>query len=164
MLFESAVTICIILNTVFLAVEHHGMSAELKHVLEIGNKVFTTFFTTEAVLKLLALSKEYFASGWNIFDLVIVIASLVDLFAESINGISVLRGMRLVSSKAYCGTRAMQKVCDAKGVRCRRRAMQNTCDAEGVRCRRDAMQKVCDAERVQCRTRAMTSLCDAERV
>ena len=35
-LFESAVTVCIILNTVFLAIEHHGMSAELKHVLEIG--------------------------------------------------------------------------------------------------------------------------------
>lgn len=46
MLFESAVTVCIILNTAFLAVEHHGMSEELKHVLEIGNKVFTTFFTT----------------------------------------------------------------------------------------------------------------------
>ena len=121
MLFESAVTICIILNTVFLAVEHHGMSAELKHVLEIGNKVFTTFFTTEAVLKLLALSKEYFASGWNIFDLVIVIASLVDLFAESINGISVLRGMRLVSY-------FLRLI--AECVRCRTRAMQNACDAE----------------------------------
>ena len=58
MLFESAVTICIILNTAFLAAEHHGMSPELKHVLEIGNKVFTTFFTAEAALKLLALSKE----------------------------------------------------------------------------------------------------------
>jgi hypothetical protein len=97
MIFESAVTVCIILNTGFLAVEHHGMSEELKHVLELGNKVFTTIFTTECVLKLLALSKEYFDSGWNIFDLIIVLASLLDLFAESINGISVLRGMRLVS-------------------------------------------------------------------
>jgi hypothetical protein len=96
MLFESAVTICIILNTAFLAVEHHGMSDELKHVLEIGNKVFTTFFTTEAALKLVALSKEYFDSGWNCFDLVIVVASLVDIFAENLNGISVLRGMRLM--------------------------------------------------------------------
>ena len=101
MLFETAVTICIILNTAFLAVEHHGMSDELKHVLEIGNKVFTTFFTTEAALKLLALSKEYFDSGWNCFDLVIVVASLVDIFAENLNGISVLRGMRLVSEKNH---------------------------------------------------------------
>lgn len=60
-------------------------------------QVFTSFFTLEAVLKLLALSKEYFGSGWNIFDLIIVIASLIDLSVESVNGISVLRGMRLVS-------------------------------------------------------------------
>ena len=59
-------------------------------------QVFTTFFTCEAVLKLLACSKTYFDSGWNIFDLIIVIASLVDLSVENINGISVLRGMRLV--------------------------------------------------------------------
>ena len=72
------------------------MSDELKHTLEVGNKVFTTFFTTEAVLKLLGMSKEYFQSGWNVFDLVIVLASLVDLFAENLNGVSVLRGMRLV--------------------------------------------------------------------
>jgi hypothetical protein len=44
----------------------------------------------------MALSKEYFDSGWNIFDLIIVVASLIDLSVESVNGISVLRGMRLV--------------------------------------------------------------------
>ena len=43
------------------------------------------------------LSKEYFANGWNIFDLVIVVASLLDLGLESVDGISVMRGMRLVS-------------------------------------------------------------------
>ena len=38
MLFDTTVTLCIILNTAFLAVEHHGMSDDLKHVLDIGNK------------------------------------------------------------------------------------------------------------------------------
>ena len=37
-LFDSTVTLCIILNTAFLAVEHHGMSEDLKHVLDIGNQ------------------------------------------------------------------------------------------------------------------------------
>jgi hypothetical protein len=99
-IFEATVTLCIVLNTAFLAAEHHGMSEDLKYVLDIGNKVFTSFFTLEAVLKLTALSKEYFSSGWNIFDLLIVLASLVDLSVESVNGISVLRGMRLVSGSA----------------------------------------------------------------
>jgi hypothetical protein len=38
-LFETTVTICIILNTAFLAIEHHGMSQELDETLETGNKV-----------------------------------------------------------------------------------------------------------------------------
>ena len=68
--FDVIVTLCIILNTIFLAIEHHGMSEELGHILDLGNKVFTTFFALEAVLKLAALSREYFGNGWNIFDLV----------------------------------------------------------------------------------------------
>ena len=40
-LFEFIVTLCIILNTVFLAAEHHGMSKDLKYILDIGNKVIT---------------------------------------------------------------------------------------------------------------------------
>ena len=37
--FDVIVTLCIILNTVFLAIEHHGMSEDLQYVLDIGNKV-----------------------------------------------------------------------------------------------------------------------------
>lgn len=39
MLFDTTVTLCIILNTAFLAAEHHGMSEDLKYVLDLGNKV-----------------------------------------------------------------------------------------------------------------------------
>ena len=39
MMFDACVTLCIILNTAFLAAEHHGMSNDLKHVLDMGNKV-----------------------------------------------------------------------------------------------------------------------------
>lgn len=37
--FDGTVTLCIILNTAFLAIEHHGMSPELDETLEMGNKV-----------------------------------------------------------------------------------------------------------------------------
>lgn len=36
---ELAITICIIINTVFLAVEHHNMDDNLKTILKIGNWV-----------------------------------------------------------------------------------------------------------------------------
>lgn len=59
-------------------------------------KVFTLVFTVECILKLLALSKEFFQCGWNIFDLCIVTASILDLIFELVDGLSVLRGLRLV--------------------------------------------------------------------
>ena len=38
-IFDIIVTLCIILNTVFLAIEHHGMSEDLQYILDLGNKV-----------------------------------------------------------------------------------------------------------------------------
>lgn len=50
-------------------------------------------------MKIMALSREYFVNRWNVFDLVIVLASLLDLGLEIGSGLSVLRGMRLVSTR-----------------------------------------------------------------
>lgn len=95
-LFELGITLCIVLNTLFLALEHHGMSESVRQALDIGNKVFTSIFTFECIVKLMALSKDFFLCGWNIFDLIIVSASLVDIIFELVDGLSVLRGLRLV--------------------------------------------------------------------
>ncbi|CAH1976063.1 unnamed protein product [Acanthoscelides obtectus] len=95
-LFELAITVCIVLNTMFLAMEHHGMSENVLRALDIGNKVFTSIFTFECCLKIMALSKDFFYCGWNIFDLIIVSASLLDLIFELVDGLSVLRGLRLL--------------------------------------------------------------------
>lgn len=95
-MFELAITICIVFNTLFLALEHHGMSESVREALDIGNKVFTSVFTFECVLKIMALSKDFFHCGWNIFDLLIVSVSLLDLTFELVQGLTVLRGLRLV--------------------------------------------------------------------
>lgn len=52
----------------------------------------------EATMKLVAMSpKYYFQEGWNIFDFIIVTLSLVELGLEGVQGLSVLRSLRLVS-------------------------------------------------------------------
>ena len=60
-------------------------------------QVFSSIFILEAVLKLIGFGKFYFMNGWNVFDLVIVVASIVDMASENIDGLSVLRTFRLVS-------------------------------------------------------------------
>ncbi|XP_033633746.1 sodium channel protein 1 brain-like isoform X2 [Asterias rubens] len=95
-LMDLFITLCILLNTVFLMLDHHNINAEMDNVLDIGNKVFTVIFTIECGLKLIALEVKFFKGGWNVFDLVIVIFSLMDLFLSSIPGLSVLRTFRLL--------------------------------------------------------------------
>lgn len=66
-------------------------------ILLVNSQVFTFVFTLECIMKVIALSKEFFQCGWNIFDLCIVTASILDLIFELVDGLSVLRGLRLVS-------------------------------------------------------------------
>ncbi|XP_073739126.1 sodium channel protein type 9 subunit alpha isoform X3 [Callorhinus ursinus] len=94
---DLAITICIVLNTMFMAMEHHPMTDEFKNVLTVGNLVFTGIFAAEMVLKLIAMDPyEYFQIGWNIFDSLIVTLSLVELFLADVEGLSVLRSFRLL--------------------------------------------------------------------
>lgn len=62
-------------------------------------QVFTGIFTSEMVMKLIALDPYYyFQQGWNIFDGIIVCLSLMELGLSNVEGLSVLRSFRLVRS------------------------------------------------------------------
>uniref|UniRef100_H0VCL0 Sodium channel protein n=1 Tax=Cavia porcellus TaxID=10141 RepID=H0VCL0_CAVPO len=94
---DLGITICIVLNTLFMAMEHYPMTEQFDNVLSVGNLVFTGIFTAEMVLKLIALDPyEYFQQGWNIFDSIIVTLSLVELGLANVQGLSVLRSFRLL--------------------------------------------------------------------
>uniref|UniRef100_A0A671QG59 Sodium channel protein n=1 Tax=Sinocyclocheilus anshuiensis TaxID=1608454 RepID=A0A671QG59_9TELE len=94
---DLGITICIVLNTVFMAMEHYPMTPHFEHMLTVGNLVFTGIFTAEMVLKLIALDPYYyFQVGWNIFDSIIVTMSLVELGLANVQGLSVLRSFRLM--------------------------------------------------------------------
>lgn len=101
-LFDMSITLCILLNTVFLSLEYHGMNSDFKLALNIGNMVFTFVFFMEMVLKLVALGlRGYCKTRWNIFDGFIVVISIVDLILELANimsgaELSVLRTFRLL--------------------------------------------------------------------
>uniref|UniRef100_A0A8C7FZ30 Sodium channel protein n=1 Tax=Oncorhynchus kisutch TaxID=8019 RepID=A0A8C7FZ30_ONCKI len=94
---DLGITICIVLNTLFMAMEHYPMSPEFDHMLSVGNLVFTGIFTAEMVFKLCAMDPYYyFQVGWNIFDSIIVTFSLVELGLANVQGLSVLRSFRLL--------------------------------------------------------------------
>uniref|UniRef100_A0A8C3XFI3 Sodium channel protein n=1 Tax=Cyanoderma ruficeps TaxID=181631 RepID=A0A8C3XFI3_9PASS len=66
--FDLTITVCIVMNTLFMALEHNNMSNTFKIMLQ----VFTGIFTAEMILKIIALDPYYyFQRSWNIFDSVI---------------------------------------------------------------------------------------------
>uniref|UniRef100_A0A671WEQ4 Sodium channel protein n=1 Tax=Sparus aurata TaxID=8175 RepID=A0A671WEQ4_SPAAU len=94
---DLAITICIVLNTLFMAMEHYPMTDEFNGMLSIGNLVFSGIFTAEMLLKIIALDPYYyFQTGWNIFDSIIVCLSLMELGLSDVEGLSVLRSFRLL--------------------------------------------------------------------
>ncbi|XP_048838668.1 sodium channel protein type 8 subunit alpha-like isoform X1 [Brienomyrus brachyistius] len=94
---DLAITICIVLNTLFMAMEHYPMTPHFEQVLSVGNLVFTGIFTAEMCAKLVAMDPYYyFQEGWNIFDGFIVSLSLMELGLANVEGLSVLRSFRLL--------------------------------------------------------------------
>uniref|UniRef100_A0A8D2KZJ7 Sodium channel protein n=1 Tax=Varanus komodoensis TaxID=61221 RepID=A0A8D2KZJ7_VARKO len=94
---DLAITICIVLNTLFMAMEHYPMTPQFNNVLSVGNLVFTGIFTAEMFLKIIAMDPYYyFQEGWNIFDGIIVSLSLMELGLANVEGLSVLRSFRLL--------------------------------------------------------------------
>ncbi|KFO38318.1 Sodium channel protein type 10 subunit alpha [Fukomys damarensis] len=95
---ELIITLCIVVNTVFMAMEHSCMSPAFESMLQIGNIVFTIFFTAEMVFKIIAFDPYYyFQKKWNIFDSIIVTVSLLELSVVRKGSLSVLRTFRLLA-------------------------------------------------------------------
>ena len=79
--FERFIIIIIIINTLILASESYDDEGWFPTFNEISNYVFTFIFFMEMVLKMFCLGmKEYFKEGFNIFDTVVVVLSIVDVF------------------------------------------------------------------------------------
>uniref|UniRef100_A0A3P9M1V5 Sodium channel protein n=1 Tax=Oryzias latipes TaxID=8090 RepID=A0A3P9M1V5_ORYLA len=94
---DLAITICIVLNTLFMAMEHYPMTTDFENMLSVGNLVFTGIFAGEMFLKLVAMDPYYyFQEAWNCFDGFIVTLSLVELALADVEGLSVLRSFRLL--------------------------------------------------------------------
>ena len=82
--FDISIMILICLNMVTMMVETDDQSQDTELVLYWVNFIFVVVFTTEFVLKLFALRHYYFTNGWNIFDVVVVILSVVGKYSKGL--------------------------------------------------------------------------------
>lgn len=77
--FDRFIYLSIIINTVFLAILWYGQPETSTSIMERVNYIFTGIFVFELIIKLLAFGKRYFKDPWNVFDLVIVVFTIVGI-------------------------------------------------------------------------------------
>ncbi|KAG8196966.1 hypothetical protein JTE90_009024 [Oedothorax gibbosus] len=97
--FQRGILVAILVNTLSMGIEYHNQPEELTLAVELSNVLFTVVFCLEMVLKMVAEGFcTYISSGFNVFDSVIVVLSLVELCQSSDggSGLSVLRTFRLL--------------------------------------------------------------------
>ncbi|ELW62311.1 Sodium channel protein type 3 subunit alpha [Tupaia chinensis] len=115
--FDISIMILICLNMVTMMVETDDQSEYVTNILSRINLVFIVLFTGECVLKLISLRHYYFTIGWNIFDFVVVILSIVGMFlAELIEKYFVSPTLFRVIRLARIG-RILRLIKGAKGIR-----------------------------------------------
>jgi hypothetical protein len=84
-------------------------------ILETINYGFAAIFTLEAIIKLTAFKKNYFSDGWNNFDFVIVIGTLIGILISSTTSVSV--GPQTTLIRAFRIGRIFRLVKKAKSLR-----------------------------------------------
>ncbi|XP_071560723.1 ca[2+]-channel protein alpha[[1]] subunit T isoform X5 [Temnothorax nylanderi] len=105
--FQQGILLAILINTLSMGIEYHNQPEQLTVAVEMSNIVFSAIFAVEMMLKVIAEGPfGYISNGFNVFDGIVVILSVVELCQSVIegrgglgggsSGLSVLRTFRLL--------------------------------------------------------------------
>jgi voltage-gated sodium channel len=94
-LFQTSVTVVIIFSSLLVGVSTYDVNETILRILFFSDWFVTIFFVVEILIRFFSeeRKKDFFKDGWNIFDSIIVAASLIPAGAGS--SVMVLRLLRL---------------------------------------------------------------------
>lgn len=73
---DIAMVICILLNTVCMALHYFGENEAHAKLLNHTNHAFVIIFAMKTVIKITGLGRYYWKEPWNIFDFIVIVGSL----------------------------------------------------------------------------------------
>ena len=102
-IFQFIVVSIIILNAITIGVNTYNLSPFIRQAINYIDYSITVFFVIEILIRFIAEPKKlnFFKSGWNVFDTLIVLLSLVPIPNNSsfllLRLLRVFRVLRLIS-------------------------------------------------------------------
>ena len=83
--FDYFITLCIFFSIILMSVDHYKIGPDERYYIQLGHRVLMAVYNVEALLKILALKKDYFSNGWNQLDFFIVLMVDLTLLLELVN-------------------------------------------------------------------------------
>jgi voltage-gated sodium channel len=101
-IFQWSIIAVIIISALLIGAKTHDLPLQVIKILAFLDSAITVFFVIELTIRFMAFpnKKEFFKSGWNIFDTLIVIGSLIPTGGSGVllaRLLRVFRVLRLVS-------------------------------------------------------------------
>lgn len=119
--FQNFILGVILFNSIIMGMQtSKTLEANIGNILTILDYICLGIFIVELLLKFMAYGIKFFASGWNIFDLIIVIISLISglAFLSVLRTFRVFRVFRsLKALKSLKGMRSLRMVSGFKHLR-----------------------------------------------
>ena len=102
-IFQFLVIFIIILNAITLGINTYEINSFIKKFIELLDYIITIFFVIEILIRFIAEPKKlnFFRNGWNIFDSLIVLISLIPIPNNSsyllLRLLRIFRVLRIIS-------------------------------------------------------------------
>ena len=80
---QSFIMICIVINTIILSMSWYGQPDYYNSTFDNLNLVFTVIFTLEFLIKVAGYGSRLFADGWNTFDMIVVLISILGIIMSA---------------------------------------------------------------------------------
>jgi len=71
------------LNMLTMTLDHYQQSKIFTDILDYLNMIFICIFSTECLMKIFALRYHYFVEPWNLFDVVVVVLSILSTYDKN---------------------------------------------------------------------------------
>jgi voltage-gated sodium channel len=110
--FRNTITMLILINAAILGLLTYELPARIVTVLDWADRLIIAVFVVEIVLKVIVQRQNFFRSGWNLFDFLVVGLSLI----PDAGAFTVLRALRVLRLfRLFSVVPEMRRVVEALG-------------------------------------------------
>lgn len=110
--FRNTITVLILINAAILGLLTYELPARIVTALDWADRLIIAVFVVEIVLKLIVQRQNFFRSGWNLFDFLVVGLSLI----PDAGAFTVLRALRVLRLfRLFSVVPEMRRVVEALG-------------------------------------------------